>query len=137
MDSNHFLWTLHTFWQIYMHQKCWTTSNRVLLPSEYRQIMGSSICLTFIVFRRCKIININTDSLRFNHSYRPSLYQFYSQKNSNYHITDRLNLFENSVEFDILFLGPLPRIRFTCIHENIKVLVPWKRDRFPDFRTSP
>ena len=43
-----------------------------------------------------------------------------------YHITDRLNLFGKSVEFDILFLGLVPGIRLTCIHNNtcIKVLVP-------------
>ena len=40
-----------------------------------------------------------------------------------YHITDILNPFGKSVEFDI-FLGPLPGIRFTCTHDNIKVLVP-------------
>ena len=33
-----------------------------------------------------------------------------------YHITNRLYPFGKSVEFDILFLGPLPCIRFTCIH---------------------
>ena len=37
-------------------------------------------------------------------------------------------------EFDILFLGPLPGILFTCIHDNFKVLVPWKWDRFSVFR---
>ena len=40
------------------------------------------------------------------------------------HITNRLNLFGKSVEFDILFLCPLPGIYFTCIHDNINVLVP-------------
>ena len=40
------------------------------------------------------------------------------------HIIDRLNPFGKRVEFDILFLGPFPVIRFTCIHDNIKVLVP-------------
>ena len=50
-----------------------------------------------------------------------------------YHFTNRLNPFGKSVGFDILFLGPLPGIRFTCIHDNIKVLVPWKYDRFPEF----
>ena len=40
------------------------------------------------------------------------------------HITNRLNPFGKSVEFDILFFGPLPGIHFTCIHDNIKVLVP-------------
>ena len=40
------------------------------------------------------------------------------------HITNGLNPFGKAVEFDILFLGPLPGLRFTCIHENIEVLVP-------------
>ena len=40
------------------------------------------------------------------------------------HITNRLNPFGKSVEFDIVFLGPLPGIHFTCIHDNIKILVP-------------
>ena len=50
------------------------------------------------------------------------------------HITNRLNPFGKNVEFDILFLGPFPGIHFTCINDNIKVLVPWKWDRFPEFR---
>ena len=50
------------------------------------------------------------------------------------HIINRLNPFGKSVEFNILFLGPLPGIHFTCIHDDIKALVPWKRDRFPIFR---
>ena len=37
------------------------------------------------------------------------------------HLTDRLNPFGKSVEFDILFLGPLPGIRLICINDNIKV----------------
>ena len=40
------------------------------------------------------------------------------------HISNRLNPFGKSVDFDILFLGPLPGIYFTCIHDYIKVLVP-------------
>ena len=79
LDSIHFLETLHTIWQICLHQKCWTTTNRSSLPSEYRQIVRSSICLTFIGFRRCTKIHINIDSLRVHRSVRPSLYQFYSK----------------------------------------------------------
>ena len=48
LDSIHFLGILHTIWRIFLHQKCWTTTNRSSLPSEYRQTMRSSICLTFI-----------------------------------------------------------------------------------------
>ena len=59
---------------------------------------------------------------------------FKSSDSAFYHITDRLNPFGKSAELDILFLCPLPGIRFTCINDNIKVLVPWKRDRFPKFR---
>ena len=40
------------------------------------------------------------------------------------HITNRLNPFGKSVEFDILFLCLLPGIHFTCIYDDIKVLVP-------------
>ena len=58
---------------------------------------------------------------------------FQSSDSAFNHFTDRLNPFGKSVEFDILFLGPLSDIRFTCIHDNIKVLVPWKWDRFPEF----
>ena len=49
---------------------------------------------------------------------------FQSSDSAFYHFIDRLNPFGKSVEFNILFLGPLPGIRFTCIHDNIKVLVP-------------
>ena len=41
--------------------------------------MRSSICLTFIGFRRCTKIHINIDSLRVHQSVRPSLCPFYSQ----------------------------------------------------------
>ena len=53
--------------------------NRSSSPSEYSQIVRSSICLTFIGFRRCTKIHINIDSLRVHRSVRPSLYPFYSQ----------------------------------------------------------
>ena len=58
---------------------------------------------------------------------------FKSSGSAFYHITDRLNPFGKSVEFDFFFLGPVPGIRFTCIHNHIKVLMPWKWDRFPEF----
>ena len=48
-------------------------------PSEYKQPMKSSICHTFIGFKRCTKIPINTDLLRVHRSVRPSLYPFYSQ----------------------------------------------------------
>ena len=79
LDSIHFLETLHTIWQIFLHQRCWTTTNRFSPPSEYSQIVRSSICLTFIGFRRCTKVHINIDSLRVHRSVRPSLYPFYSQ----------------------------------------------------------
>ena len=53
LDSIHFQGILHTIWPIFLHHKCLTTTNRSSLPSEYRQIMRSSICLTFIGFQRC------------------------------------------------------------------------------------
>ena len=40
------------------------------------------------------------------------------------HITDRLNPFRKSVEFDILFLRPPYDVRFACIRDNVEVLVP-------------
>ena len=49
---------------------------------------------------------------------------FQSSDSAFYYFTDRLNPFRKSVEFDILFLGPLPGVSFTCIHDDIKVLVP-------------
>ena len=49
---------------------------------------------------------------------------FKSSDSAFYHIIDRLNPFGKKVELDILFFGSLPGIRFTCIHDNIKVLVP-------------
>ena len=58
---------------------------------------------------------------------------FKSSDSAFYHFTDRLNPFRKSVEFNILFPGPLPGVSFTCIHDNIKALVPWKWDRFPEF----
>ena len=63
----------------FLHQKCWTTTNRSSLPSEFRQTMMISIYLTFIGFRRCTKIHINIDSLRVHQSVRPSLCPFYSQ----------------------------------------------------------
>ena len=45
----------------------------VLTPSDYKKIMWSSICLTFIGFRRCRRIHINIDSLRIHRSVRSSL----------------------------------------------------------------
>ena len=48
-----------------------------------------------------------------------------------YHFTDRLNPFGKSVEFDILFLGPLPRIRFTCIHDYYQSSGPMKMRQVP------
>ena len=51
-----FIWQCdypQTIWRIFLHQKCSTTTNRSLLPSEYRQIMRRSIYLTFLGFRRC------------------------------------------------------------------------------------
>ena len=41
LDSIHFLETLHTIWQIFLHQRCWTTTNRSSPPSEYSQIARS------------------------------------------------------------------------------------------------
>ena len=49
---------------------------------------------------------------------------FQSSDSAFYHFTDRLNPFGKSVELDILFLGPLPGICFTCIHDNIKCIYP-------------
>ena len=56
-----------------------TTTNRSSPPSEYSQIVRSSLCLTFIRFRRCTKIHINIDSLRVHRSVQPSLYPLYSQ----------------------------------------------------------
>ena len=50
------------------------------------------------------------------------------------HIIDRLNPLRKSVEFDIRFLVPPPGVRFTCVHDNTKVLVSRKRDKFSIFR---
>ena len=49
---------------------------------------------------------------------------FQSSDSAFKHITDRLNPFRKSVEFDILFLRPPSGVRFACIHDNVKVLVP-------------
>ena len=52
-------WTPFTSWESYiqsdrlLHQKCWTTTSWSSLPSQYRQKTRSSICLTFIGYRRC------------------------------------------------------------------------------------
>ena len=54
-------------------------NHKSVLTSEYSQIVRSSICLTFIGFKRCTKIHINIDSLRVYRSVRPSLYPFYSQ----------------------------------------------------------
>ena len=78
-------WTPFTSWKSYirsdrffLHQRCWTTTNRSSPPSEYSQIVRSSIRLTFTGFRRCTKVHINIDSLRVHQSVRPSLYPFYS-----------------------------------------------------------
>ena len=39
-----------------------------------------------------------------------------------------------SVDFDILVLGPPSGILLARVHDNIKILVPWKWDRFLVFR---
>ena len=49
---------------------------------------------------------------------------FQSSDSAFYHFIDRLNPFGKSDAFDILFLGALPSIRFTCNHDNTKILVP-------------
>ena len=63
----------------FLYQRCWTTTNRSSPLSEYSHIVRSSICLTFIEFRRCTKIHINIDSLRVYRSVRPSLYPFFSK----------------------------------------------------------
>ena len=50
-------------------------------------------------------------------------------------IGDRLNPLGKSFDFDIIFLRLLSGILLTRVHDDIKILVPWKWDRFPVFRT--
>ena len=45
---------------------------------------------------------------------------FKSSDSAFYHITDRLNPFGKSIEFDILFLGPLPLEPNNFGYKNIK-----------------
>ena len=74
VKNMNFLGTVHTIWQIFLHQNSRTTTNRSSPPSENRQIMRRSICLTFIGFWRCTKTHINIDSLRVYRSVRLSLY---------------------------------------------------------------
>ena len=59
---------------------------------------------------------------------------FKSANSTFQNISDRLNQLGKSVDFDILFLGPPSGIFLTRVHFDIKILVPWKWDRFPVFR---
>ena len=54
-------------------------NHKSVLTSKYGHIMRSSICLTFIGFRKCTKIPINTDSFLVHRSVRPSLHPFYLQ----------------------------------------------------------
>ena len=54
--------TLNTIWHIFLHQKCWETVNCFLFSLEYRQIMTSSIYMTFYLISRMQKLLINTDS---------------------------------------------------------------------------
>ena len=59
---------------------------------------------------------------------------FKSSNSTFKNIGDRLNPLGKSVDFDILFLGPPSGILLTRVHDDIKILMPGKRDRFPVFR---
>ena len=59
---------------------------------------------------------------------------FKSSNSTFQNIGDRLNPHGKSVDFDILFLGPPSGILFTCVHDDVKILVPWKWYRFAVFR---
>ena len=59
---------------------------------------------------------------------------FKSSNSTFQNIGDRLNALGKSVDFDILFLGPPSGILLTRVHDDIKILMPWKWDRFPVFR---
>ena len=59
---------------------------------------------------------------------------FKSSNSTFQNIGDRLNPLGKSVNFDILFLGPPSGILLTRVHDDIKIMMPWKWDRFPVFR---
>ena len=59
---------------------------------------------------------------------------FQSSNSMFQNIGDRLNPLGKSVDFDILFLGPTSGILLTRVHDDIKILMPWKWNRFPVFR---
>ena len=60
--------------------------------------------------------------------------RFKSSNSTFQNIGDRLNPLGKSVDFNILFLGPPSGIFLTRVNDDIKILVPWKWDRFPVFR---
>ena len=59
---------------------------------------------------------------------------FQSSNSTFQNIGYRLNPLGKSVDFDILFLDPPLGILLTRVQDDIKILGPWKWDRFPVFR---
>ena len=59
---------------------------------------------------------------------------FKSSNSTFQNIGDRLNPLGKSVDFAILFLGLPSGILLTRVHDDLKILMPWKWDRFSVFR---
>ena len=101
--------------------------NTILKEDVYQIIQSHWFCVHIIVqgVRGCvKIKSMNLTNIQREVTFVPHIWHIV--RFCVLPVTDRLHLFGKSVELYIFFLGPLPGIRFTCIHDNIKVLVPWK-----------
>ena len=59
---------------------------------------------------------------------------FKSSNSTIQNVGDRVNPLGKCVDCDILFLGPPSSIFFTRVHDDIKILVPWKWNRFPVYQ---
>ena len=58
---------------------------------------------------------------------------FKSSNSTFQNIGDRPNPLGKGVDFDILFLGRPSGILLTRVHDDIKILLSWKWERFPIF----
>ena len=59
LDLTHSVGTLHTISRIFLHQMCWTTTNRSSVHLEKTQVTMNWICHTYTGFQRCTKIHIN------------------------------------------------------------------------------
>ena len=101
----------------------------VILPADKCIVVRSIVCRNYdkVLMETGKF----SDNLRVKENRLVSgVDRAFKSSNSTFqNISDRLNPFGKSVDFDILFLGPPSVILLTRVHDEIKILVPLKWDR--------